>query len=48
MLENNIKIDLKETGCEHVKWVHRTQDTVLLWAHVNTVMNSIKGALFLD
>jgi len=24
---NNIKMDLKETGCEDVDWIHWVQDT---------------------
>jgi len=33
-LEDIIKMDLKETGCEDVKWIHMIQDracVVLLW-----------------
>jgi hypothetical protein len=36
--ENNIKIHLKEIGCEGVDWIHMAQDTDHWRAVVNTVM----------
>jgi hypothetical protein len=36
--EDNIKIDLTETGLEGADWIHLTRDRVLWWALVNTVM----------
>jgi hypothetical protein len=37
--EDNIKIDLRETGFEDVDWIHWAQDRDRWWALVNTVMN---------
>jgi hypothetical protein len=37
--ENNIKMDLRETGLEGVDWIHVAQDSVQWQALVNTVMN---------
>jgi hypothetical protein len=36
--ENNIEIDLKETGREDVNWVALAQDIVQWWAPVNTAL----------
>jgi len=38
-LEDNIRMDLREIGCEGVDWIHLIQDRVQWWALVNTVMN---------
>jgi hypothetical protein len=35
--EDNIKMDLKETGCERVEWIHAAQDRVQWRIHLNTV-----------
>jgi hypothetical protein len=35
-LENNIKMDLKETGYEGVNWIYLAQDTGQWWTLVNT------------
>jgi hypothetical protein len=35
----NIKMDLKELGCEGVSWIYLLQDRDLWQAVVNTVMN---------
>jgi hypothetical protein len=32
-------MDLKEIGCEEVKWFHLVRGRVQWWALVNTVMN---------
>jgi hypothetical protein len=37
--ENNIGMDLRETGSEGVDWMHVAQDRIQWWAPVNTVMN---------
>jgi hypothetical protein len=37
--EDNIKIDLRETGIDGVNWIQLAQDRVQWWACVNTVMN---------
>jgi hypothetical protein len=37
--ENNIKMDLKEVGCEGMDWIDLAQDKVSWWALVNAVMN---------
>jgi hypothetical protein len=36
--EGNIKVDLKEIGCEDVDWIHLAQDRLFWWAVVNTIM----------
>jgi hypothetical protein len=49
--EDNIRIDLRETGWEGVDWMHLVQDRDNWWTLVNTVMNhpgSIHGGKFLD
>jgi len=38
-MEDNIKIDLKEIGCENLDWTHMAQDGVQWRAVVNTVVN---------
>jgi len=38
-MENNIKIALKVTGFEGVKWSHVTKDNGKWWAPFNTAMN---------
>jgi hypothetical protein len=37
--EDNIKLDLKETGIDGVKWIRLAQDRVQWRVFVNTVMN---------
>jgi hypothetical protein len=37
--EDNIKMDLRETGFRDVDWIHLAQDRNRLRALVNTVMN---------
>jgi hypothetical protein len=37
--ENNVKIDLRETGIDEANWIQLAQDRVQWWAFVNTVMN---------
>jgi hypothetical protein len=37
--EDNIKMDLRETGFGDVDWIHWAQDRDRRWALVNTVMN---------
>jgi hypothetical protein len=37
--EDNIKMDLRETGMKDVDWIHLAQNRVRWWALVNTVMN---------
>jgi hypothetical protein len=37
--ENNIKVDLRETGIDGTNWIQLAQDRVQWWAFVNTVMN---------
>jgi hypothetical protein len=37
--EDNIKMDLRETLCEHVDWIHVFQGKDQWWALVNTTMN---------
>jgi hypothetical protein len=37
--ENNIKIDLRETGINEAKWILLSQDRVRWRAFVSTVMN---------
>jgi hypothetical protein len=37
--EDNIKMDLRETGCESVDSIHPTQDRVLWQVVVNTIIN---------
>jgi hypothetical protein len=39
MREDNIRMDLKETGWEGVDWMHLAQDRDQWWAVVNMVMN---------
>jgi hypothetical protein len=36
--EDNVRMDLKEIGCEGVDWIHETQDKDQWRALVNTVM----------
>jgi hypothetical protein len=38
-LEDNIKTDLKEIGCDGVNWNHMSQDWVQLWPIMNMVMD---------
>jgi hypothetical protein len=45
--EDNIELDLRETGINQVNWIQLAQDRVQWWAFVNMVMNlqrSIKKA----
>jgi hypothetical protein len=37
--EDNIKMDIRETGVDVVKWIQLAQDRVQWWAFVNIVMN---------
>jgi hypothetical protein len=37
--EDNIKMDLRETGIDGAKWIQMAQDRVQWWAFVNAVMN---------
>jgi hypothetical protein len=37
--ENNIKMDLRETGIDEANWIHLARDNVQWRACVNTVMN---------
>jgi hypothetical protein len=37
--KDNIAMDLTETGCEGVEWMHVAQDRDLWWALVNMVIN---------
>jgi hypothetical protein len=37
--EDNIKLDLRETGIDGANWIRLAQDRVQWWAFVNTVMN---------
>jgi len=37
--KGNIRMDLREKGCEVVDWIHLAQDKDQWWAVVNTVMN---------
>jgi hypothetical protein len=36
--KDNIKIGLKETGCEDVDWIHLDQDRVQWLGLVNTIL----------
>jgi hypothetical protein len=36
---DNIKIDLREIGCDGVDWIDLAQDRDQLRVHLNTVMN---------
>jgi hypothetical protein len=38
-LEDNIRMDLRDIGCEEVDWIHLAQDRGTRWAFVNTVVN---------
>jgi hypothetical protein len=45
--EDNIKLDLRETGIDGANWIQLAQDRVQWWAIVNTVIkpsSSIKKA----
>jgi hypothetical protein len=37
--EDNIKMDLRETGVDGANWIQLAQDRVQWWTFVNTVMN---------
>jgi hypothetical protein len=37
--ENNIKMDLRDTGIDVANWIQLAHDRVQWWAFVNTVMN---------
>jgi hypothetical protein len=36
--EDNIRMDLREMGCESVDWMHLAQDRGQWWVLVNMVM----------
>jgi len=36
---DNIEMDLTETGCENVDWIHVAQDRVQCWTLEKTVLN---------
>jgi hypothetical protein len=38
-LDDNIRMNLRETVWEDVEWMHLAQDRNQWWALVNTVMN---------
>jgi hypothetical protein len=38
-MEDNIRIDHRETGRERMDWIHLAQDRNKWWAVVNTAMN---------
>jgi len=42
-MEDNIKMDLKDTGCQHVDWSHVIQDMVQWRGCLNTVMKQTRG-----
>jgi len=49
--EDNIRMDLRETGRGNVDWMHPSKDSDQCRAVVNTVMNlrvPLKGSEFLD
>jgi hypothetical protein len=49
--EDNIKMDLKEIGCEDVHWIHLDQNRALMTGscdHGNKLSGFIKGGEFLD
>jgi hypothetical protein len=37
--EDNIKMDLRETGIDGANWIRLAQDRVQWWGFVNTLMN---------
>jgi len=37
--KDNIRMNLREIGCEGVDWMHLAQDREQWWALVNMVMN---------
>jgi hypothetical protein len=37
--KNNIKMDLRGTGCEVIDRVYSAEDRIRCWAFVNTVMS---------
>jgi hypothetical protein len=37
--DDNIKLDLRETGIDGTNWIQLAQDRVHWWAFFNTVMN---------
>jgi hypothetical protein len=37
--EDNIKMDIRETGIDGTNWIWLAQDRVQWWAFVNTIMN---------
>jgi hypothetical protein len=37
--EDNIKMDLRETGIDEANWIRLARDRAQWWAFVNTVMN---------
>jgi hypothetical protein len=39
VVEDNIKMDLREIGFGEIDWIHLAQDRDRWWAIVNTVMN---------
>jgi hypothetical protein len=39
-MENYIKMDLRDIGCDDVDWIRLALDSVQWWAFVSTVMTS--------
>jgi hypothetical protein len=37
--EDNIKANLRETGCEHMDWIQLAQHVIQWWLLVNIMMN---------
>ena len=37
--KDNIKLDLREVGCDSGDWIDLAQERVKWWAYVRTVMN---------
>jgi hypothetical protein len=37
--EDGIRMDLRETGCKGMEWIHLAEDWDWWWALVNMVMN---------
>jgi hypothetical protein len=48
MWETSYEVDVKEIGCEDVKWIHLAQNRDPLTDCCNGPLGSIKGRMFLD